>query len=379
VAAATAGGRLKLEAAEPARRLTATAKEPPVPRRHLLAIAVVLLTAASAPGADVGVQDPAVTYVGRFDFSQAGVARASWPGTSVKLRFSGTGVSATLHTLESDWAQVVVDGKPTTAIELAKTATPYVLAEGLADGEHTVEVVKRTEAWSIMSFGGFQIQGAGKALPAPKGPQRRIEIYGDSITCGYGNEARSAEEHFSPANSNAYLAYGPVAARAVGAECSLIAVSGIKLWPANHLPPRHDDVLRPWDDAGKADFKAWVADAVVINLGTNDFGGGAPDEQGWTDAMRAFVKTIRGHYPDCHVYLATGSMMTGEPLATLKRYLDQVVADATRAGDQKIHRLDFDPQQMSDGIGADWHPSVKTDQKMGEKLAAALRNDLNWK
>jgi lysophospholipase L1-like esterase len=349
--------------------------------RRLLLAAVLALAAASAVDAAepalVGVQDPAITYVGRFDFSKPGEARASWPATSVSLRFKGAGVSATLGSNGKDRVLVVLDGKPTRTIELAEAAAPCALAEGLPDGEHTVEVVKRSEAWGVMSFGGFQLPGGAKALPAPKRSDRRIEVYGDSITCGYGNEAASQTEHFSPENSNAWLAYGPVAAREVGAEVSLIAVSGIKLWPDNMLPPRAEDALRPWDGVAKPDLSKWVPQAVVINLGTNDIGG-APDEKGWCEAMLAFIKAIRGHYPDCHVYLATGSMLSGDNLATIKRYLDTVADGAAKAGDAKIHRIDFDPQQMSDGIGADWHPSVKTHQKMADKLAAALKKDLGW-
>src|SRR4051812_39738125 len=82
-----------------------------MPCRHLLAIALLIAaTCVNAAAQEVGVKDPALTYVGRFDFSQAGEARAAWPGTSVKLRFSGTGVSATLRALDQDWVQVVVDG-----------------------------------------------------------------------------------------------------------------------------------------------------------------------------------------------------------------------------------------------------------------------------
>ena len=33
----------------------------------------------------------------------------------------------------------------------------------------------------------------------------------------------------------------------------------------------------------------------------------------------------------------------------------------------------------SDGLGADWHPSVKTHRKNAALLAAALERDLGWK
>jgi lysophospholipase L1-like esterase len=350
-------------------------------RSTVLCLALALsATAAAQDGVLVAPTDPDIAYVGRFDLRDPHEARAAWPGTMVTLRFSGTGLSATLRTIENGWVQVVVDGKPTKSIEVAKAATSYVVAEGLRDGEHTVTLCKRTEAWSILGFGGFTLPSGATALKPTARPDRRIEVYGDSITCGYGNEAASAAEHFSAATANAWLAYGSVAARTLGAEPSLIAVSGIKLAGDNALPPRHDDILRPWDGGTpKADWSAWVPQVVVINLGTNDFGGGIPDEHAWCDAMRAFVTTLRGHYHDAHVYLATGPMLTGDALETLKRWLDGIAADAAKAGDARIHRIDFPPQRQEDGFGADWHPSVKTHQRMAELLAEAVRRDLSWK
>ncbi len=32
----------------------------------------------------------------------------------------------------------------------------------------------------------------------------------------------------------------------------------------------------------------------------------------------------------------------------------------------------------ADGIGADWHPSVKTHQKMADVIAAAIKKELAW-
>jgi hypothetical protein len=61
-------------------------------------------------------------------------------------------------------------------------------ASNLPNTEHTLTLVKRTEA-SIGScqFLGFEL--GGELLPAPARPARRIEVIGDSICCGTGDEA----------------------------------------------------------------------------------------------------------------------------------------------------------------------------------------------
>ena len=50
-----------------------------------------------------------------------------------------------------------------------------------------------------------------------------MEVIGDSISCGYGNEAANEHEHFSPTTENAYFSYGAIAARAFNADYTCIA------------------------------------------------------------------------------------------------------------------------------------------------------------
>ncbi len=33
---------------------------------------------------------------------------------------------------------------------------------------------------------------------------------------------------------------------------------------------------------------------------------------------------------------------------------------------------------MKNGIGADWHPSVKTHRLMADRLAASVKKELGW-
>jgi hypothetical protein len=44
-----------------------------------------------------------------------------------------------------------------------------------------------------------------------------------------------------------------------------------------------------------------------------------------------------------------------------------------------VRLLVFETQDGKNGLGTDWHPSVKTHQIMADKLAAALQADLGWK
>src|SRR6185295_687477 len=119
-----------------------------------------------------------------------------------------------------------VDGQPASVIVADPAKTVYAAATGLPDKEHTLELFKRTEPLvGTTQFLGLQIP-KGKLLPLPARAKRRIEIVGDSISCGYGNESANQNEHFEPKTENNYLAYGAVAARAVGAEYVSVAWSG---------------------------------------------------------------------------------------------------------------------------------------------------------
>ena len=61
-----------------------------------------------------------------------------------------------------------------------------MLANGLPYGKHSIELFKRTE-WDKGKtfFYGFEFNGKNKLLKPSKLPKRKIEFFGNSITCGY--------------------------------------------------------------------------------------------------------------------------------------------------------------------------------------------------
>jgi len=342
-------------------------------------------TAISPLPVEVAATDAHIRYVGRFDRRDPAGPRCQWPASAVQVRFQGTALNARLKEIGEDRLQIVVDGQPTLVLAPDKGEGLYQLASGLPPGPHEIDVIKRTESYiGTTQFEAFQMEKSGRLLALPTRSARKIEVIGDSISCGYGNEGKNQNEHFSAATENAYQAYGAVAARTLGADYVCIAWSGCKMWPDYTIPEIYDRAL-PLDPGSAWDFSKWVPDAVVINLATNDFGKGNPDQAKWTGAYDTFIAHLRQVYPKAEIYCASGSMMSDawppgqKALSTLQAYLAQVVDDWRKAGDTRVHVIAFAPQDAAkDGIGADYHPSLKTHQLMAQTLAERLQKDLGW-
>jgi lysophospholipase L1-like esterase len=342
------------------------------------------LAEVAALPTEIGPKDANIRYVGRWDMENAKGPTAGWTASAVVAKFQGASINAKLS--GNGYLQVVVDGQPTSVIAIKKDQSLYPVAADLTGKEHTVELVRRNEAQAgSFTFEGFQLEKDGKLLPLPPASDKRILVIGDSISCGYGNELVSMTGNPPPGGNpadkqNGYMTYGPIAARSFGAEAQVVAFSGKKLWPGNTMVDLYDAIYPGCKS--KYDVKSWVPGVVVIDLGTNDFGhdkAKVPEQKGWTDAAKAFIKTIRATAPDAHIFLATGPMWIGAQ-DIWNDYVKSVVKDLTDAGDAKVHYLPFGIQDAKkDGLGGDWHPTVATQVKMAAKLTAAIEKEVGWK
>lgn len=333
----------------------------------------------------------ALKYSGRFDQQEDG-AMCAWPASAVTLKFRGTGAVGNLG-IGGNRVAVIVDGKPTKVLTgnpketatVSPTSQLYTLAAGLPDGEHTVTLMKITEATcGNLKFAGFQLPAGSEVLPLPAA-KRKIQVIGDSISAGYGNEAASQGEKFSAATQNAYWTYGAIAARAVGADYECLAWSGKTMWPTNTLPELYDRVLpRDANSVWPGDTRR--PDVFLVNLCTNDFNRKEqPEEEAWVNAYHEFIARLRKSAPDATIYCAHGPMLTdsypaGAQAATKSRkYVQRVVKEENERGDAKVHYLEFPMQNpFVDGVGADWHPNIKTHRSMAGKFTSAMKQDLGW-
>jgi lysophospholipase L1-like esterase len=340
---------------------------------------------AGDSGGGGGILAAGVRWVGRVDASNTNAVKFAWSGTGFVGTVNGTKISVKLQTegaTSSAFFQPVIDGNPGSRLQvMSGPAQTVVLGSGLSAGDHTVELYRESEGmYGDTIFSGF-VDGSLKGAPSASG--RLIEIIGDSISAGYGNLGNEVHPPwdntctFSLDTESAYLAYGSKLGRALNAEVSVIARSGWGMYrdgsgsTAGVLSSIYDNTLGT-QNAPRWDFTR-KADAVLIDLGTNDSNKGDPG-QPYEDAYVAFLHTVRSRYPNAWIFLTIGPM-TSDPLLTqMRTHLTHVVSTMN---DGKIAAVDMATQD-STSTGCDYHPNVAEDTIMAGVLATAIKAKLGW-
>jgi hypothetical protein len=266
----------------------------------------------------------------------------------------------------------------------------------LAKGVHNIRIVKATEAqWNggsptpnYMTFTGFNVNAAGedetaalnvRTVAAPPLPTRKIEFLGDSITAGFCNECKTPD----PVPNTHREAYGATWDYQIGkilnAQVHTAAWSGLGMvhnccGGNTTMPSIFSRTLATVNTDNTWDWKSWQADALVINLGTNDGGAATDPKAHYTNTYSQVVMDAFTHYgPDVHVFLACGPMSD--------HYCDpiQAVIKNVTARGVKAHFLDqrgflngtFGPSCCG-------HPSIEVDTAMATNGAAFIKTTLGW-
>ncbi|WP_158828549.1 SGNH/GDSL hydrolase family protein [Mucilaginibacter lacusdianchii] len=332
--------------------------------------------------------DNRIHYMGRVAMQDDSTAQLAWPGSSLKINFTGTSVKAVMRDERNDnFYNVIVDGKVVNKIHTAPVKIDYVLASNLPAGKHTLELFKRTE-WDKGKtwFYEFQIDGNASVLPTPISLTRKIEFFGNSITCGYAVEDSSGKDRGTGPFENNYLSYAAITARHFNAEYYCTAKSGIGMmvsWFPLIMPEMYNR-LDATDANSRWDFKRYTPDVVVINVFQNDswivkqpnheqfkarFSTTAPTPDIIIESYQKFVKTIRQTYPKARIICALGNMDATQPGSPWPGYIKKAVVSLH---DKQIYTLFF-PYKNTGG-----HPSVKEQQAMADVLIAFIKKNIKW-
>jgi len=328
-------------------------------------------------------------YLGRVD---PATKRLTWPATGIAFSFTGTSASVPVTAISGTNAiAVIVDGVATSIDNLEGTS---ISTGTLAQGVHTVEIRKKSEAlFGSVSIGDPTTSGSFCAVTQPT---KRIEIIGDSISVGYGVSGTYPCTN-TAALEDATVTYGALTSKNISADYSIVAWSG-KGIIRNYVTAEGDDgqptVPELWtryeadgpDDS--YDFKTPV-DIVVVNLGTNDFGFTSYYANGtafqarpllnmtdYTNALVKFGKQIQAKYADAELFITTspliGDYYPPEDPAQKTNQLTAVKAAVSQLG-VKAHVVDFPSQDSSNNnIGCDYHPSKLTQEQDAVILTEAI-------
>eukprot|EP01111_Echinosteliopsis_oligospora_P013411 TRINITY_DN4805_c0_g1_i1.p1 TRINITY_DN4805_c0_g1~~TRINITY_DN4805_c0_g1_i1.p1 ORF type:complete len:367 (-),score=92.68 TRINITY_DN4805_c0_g1_i1:40-1113(-) len=330
--------------------------------------------------------DPNIAYSGRVA-NMDGKAVFDWPGVQISFTFTGRSVTLLLEELQysyfyiqtGSYLNIILDGRVVNIIQLQPGVTQYLVVADASSQSHVLQITKRTEALvGTVAFSGL-ILDDGATLSPPPIPSRFIEFIGDSITCGYGNQGLYGCSYTPPTQNN-YDTYEGITSRNFNAAMSVVAWSGKgvvrnccfqNITTPDTLPDIYPYTIASYANA-TWEFATNVPDAVVINLGTNDYSTPPqPPQDIFETGYINFIKYIRSQYAPATptIFLACGPMI-GDPCCS---YVQNVAATvgATYIDMENLLVAPMD-------YGCDGHPSVSGHWKMSQSAIPVIQKTMGW-
>lgn len=300
-----------------------------------------------------------------------------WPAFHASARFEGSDVVVAISDVGGRY-RITVDAA---SLILTRPGTGLLHIGGLGPGAHEIRLEKLSETSGRGYFGGFFLPASGTPLPPPPDAPL-IEFIGDSDTVGYGNTAPgrecTGEQQYLATDSS--VAYGPITARALGADYRVIAASGIGL--VRNLDGTEAGTMREFYTRALPDRPRLVpapeqpADAIVIAIGSNDFAGpqdaAADDEarQAFEDRFAAalldFMQARRAEAPAARIVLLAFGEYGRDLVDAHRTARDAFAADGDHADLLVLPELAR--------TGCHWHPSLNDHLVIADRLLDLLRD-----
>ncbi|MCH5262788.1 MAG: electron transporter RnfD [Lachnospiraceae bacterium] len=334
--------------------------------------------------------NPLLQYSGRIDWTDKTAPVFVYPCSYIKIIFSGTRVAAVVENHKSYWSSYLgffIDGEQK-CVKLSDTGRETVLlADGLTDAEHELMLFKRMDSCHTFTFYGFEVDDSAVLREVEPKPERRIEVYGDSVSAGEVSEAVDCVGQPDPEHdgeySNSYYSYTWMTARNLNAEIHDIAQGGAALldgtgWFAGPdfvgMESIYDKIQyypEP-EKPSKWDFQLYRPHVVIVAIGQNDANPDnymAEDYEGekaqhWRKSYRDFIAKLRVIYPKATIILATTIL---EHDANWDKAIDEVCRELA---DERIHHFLY----SNNGAGTPGHIRIPEAEKMSEELTAFIES-----
>lgn len=317
-------------------------------------------------------------WVGRIANDAGGGKLLAWSGSELRARFTGTQLGLAFKS--THWGTshftVEIDGRRHWLAAPGNAASQWHLREPLPPGEHTLRLVKRTEAAMAETvFLGLRLAEGGQLLAPPPARPLKLAFYGDSITAGACNGDVAEDQYEDLYPHDGTRAYGAVTAQQLGADYVGIAVSGIGItatW-GELLMPQVWNRYAPRLDAPVAPPDPRAPDVVLLNLGQNDHGfpaskghAIAPD---FGERYLAFVRQLRGRYPHARIVLLMGGMSAPREQPAIPHAVQRAVQTLRAQGDTQVWSYRFEAFAWA-------HPRIDIHALMADELTRFLKAEV---
>lgn len=329
-------------------------------------------------------------YCGRIDFDDPMAPVMVFPCSFVRMKFTGNTLSVTLKNRRAYWDNYMgylLDGEQGRFLLPLEEKCSIEIPVEKEQREHEILLFKRMDSCHTVTFYGFAIGEGEQILELPPLPDRKIEVYGDSVSAGEVSEAVEFAGKEDPEHngeySNSWYSYAWLTARKLGAQVHDIAQGGIALMDNTgwFYEPDYIGMERVYDkisyqpmlgEIKKWDFKRYTPHVVILAIGQNDshpFDFMKEEPKGemaekWKEHYRDFVLKLRGIYPGAVIILAT------TVLNHAREWDDAIEEVRLGLGDEKVYHFLY----KKNGCGTPGHIRIPEAEQMAEELTGFIES-----
>lgn len=358
----------------------------------------------------------ALQYSGRIDFDDKKAPVMIYAGSYVKIGFTGNTCKVRLAN-KRNWAidsmGVIIDGVQgkiiltddseeheydlvgdLMAIEVDAedgTLTLDAPISVLDDGSHEVTLFKRMDGGAhYVTFLGFEFDDDVVLTQPIALHDRRMEVIGDSVSCGEVSEAVHCLAMSDPENnegffSNSWYSYSWQVARRLKAELHITSQGGISLFDKTGWFNGPDDLrgietcydkleYNPPLGEKPYDCSQWKPQVIVVAIGQNDatpadimkddYEGEAAKK--WRAGYKRFIERLQKLYDGVTIICATTVLMH-DP--NWDKAIDEVVNEMKKEGNgDRLHHFMY----TRTGAATPGHPRIPEHNEMAEELSAFI-------
>jgi lysophospholipase L1-like esterase len=330
-------------------------------------LTIALMTVGTAAHANEGIH-----LLGRYTPAPSGGWVIGWPGSGIEFRFQGSAASIDVEDdgrngliIETDGVRrVVMLRSGTQRVDLLKNDRP---------GKHHITIRRKTESYESAYTTLRPPRLTGRLIAKPD-YRHRILFVGDSITAGYGLEGEDQYCGHDYAKNIPDQSYAALLAKRLDADYHLIAISGRGVVFNYNDDPR-PNMLAQWslalpDATARWDHKAWIPDAVVVSLGTNDWSTQMPGI-GFTTNYAALLHLIATDYPSARIVAVSGPLLNAEKNKVADAAIDDAISRVAKRG-IAVTRARMTLADSGVRYSCNWHPGRDSMAHMAQQLIAPL-------